>query len=70
MSVTIAATYENGVLKPQQPLELAEGAQVQVTIRAGGGALDPLGDVIGICESGRATGADEHNRYIYPADRS
>jgi predicted DNA-binding antitoxin AbrB/MazE fold protein len=34
MNVTIAAIYENGMLKPQQPLELAEGAQVQVTINS------------------------------------
>lgn len=34
MNVTIAATYENGMLKPQEPLELAEGAQVQVTINS------------------------------------
>jgi predicted DNA-binding antitoxin AbrB/MazE fold protein len=34
MNVTIAAIFENGMLKPQQPLELAEGAQVQVTINS------------------------------------
>lgn len=34
MNVTIAAIYQNGMLKPQQPLELAEGAQVQVTIQS------------------------------------
>lgn len=34
MYVTIAAIYENGMLKPQEPLELAEGAQVQVTINS------------------------------------
>lgn len=32
MDMTIAAIYENGMLKPQQPLELAEGALVEVTI--------------------------------------
>ena len=36
MNVTVAATYENGMLKPQQPLELAEGAQVEVTIKSPG----------------------------------
>lgn len=34
MTVTIAAIYENGTLKLQQPLELAEGAQVEVTINS------------------------------------
>lgn len=38
MNVTIAAIYENGMLKPQQPLELAEGAQVQVTINSAAAA--------------------------------
>lgn len=32
MSVTIAAIYENGVLKPQHPLQLADGSHVEVTI--------------------------------------
>lgn len=34
MTVTISAIYENGVLKPQRPLGLAEGAEVQVTINS------------------------------------
>ena len=32
MSITIDATYENGVLKPAQPLPLSEHAQVRVTV--------------------------------------
>jgi predicted DNA-binding antitoxin AbrB/MazE fold protein len=32
MSVTIEATYENGVLKPHQPLPFKEREQVQVTV--------------------------------------
>jgi predicted DNA-binding antitoxin AbrB/MazE fold protein len=32
MSITIDATYEDGVLKPAQPLPLAEHAQVRVTV--------------------------------------
>jgi predicted DNA-binding antitoxin AbrB/MazE fold protein len=32
MSITIAAIYENGVLRPRQPLELADGTEVRVTI--------------------------------------
>ena len=32
MSVTIEATYEDGVLKPKQPLPLEEHAKVRITI--------------------------------------
>lgn len=34
MTITIAAIYENGVLRPRQPLELAEGTEVRLTISA------------------------------------
>lgn len=34
MTITIAAIYENGVLRPRQPLDLAEGTEVHVTIGA------------------------------------
>ena len=33
MTLTIEATYEDGVLKPAQPLPLAEHAKVQVTVQ-------------------------------------
>ena len=32
MPITVEATYENGVLKPAQPLPLKEHEKVQVTI--------------------------------------
>jgi predicted DNA-binding antitoxin AbrB/MazE fold protein len=32
MTLSIAATYENGVLKPEQPLPLPEHAKVRVTV--------------------------------------
>lgn len=32
MTITIEATYENGVLKPANPLPLAEKEKVRVTI--------------------------------------
>jgi predicted DNA-binding antitoxin AbrB/MazE fold protein len=32
MTITIDATYEDGVLKPSQPLPLSEHAQVRVTV--------------------------------------
>jgi predicted DNA-binding antitoxin AbrB/MazE fold protein len=34
MTITVAAIYENGVLRPRQPLELAEGTEVRLTITA------------------------------------
>jgi predicted DNA-binding antitoxin AbrB/MazE fold protein len=34
MSLTIEATYENGVLKPTEPLPLKEHEKVQVTIHS------------------------------------
>jgi predicted DNA-binding antitoxin AbrB/MazE fold protein len=33
MSITIEATYENGMLKPSQPLPLKEREKVQVTVQ-------------------------------------
>lgn len=36
MNVTLPAIYVNGMLKPQRPLDLAEGAEVQVTISSPG----------------------------------
>ena len=33
MAITIEAVYENGVLKPAQPLPLQEHEKVQITVR-------------------------------------
>jgi predicted DNA-binding antitoxin AbrB/MazE fold protein len=65
MTITFDATYENGVLKPQKPLSLAEGAQVRVTLHPIEEGPDPLAAVIGIGASGRSDGADQHDHYIY-----
>jgi predicted DNA-binding antitoxin AbrB/MazE fold protein len=35
MTLTVEAVYENGVLKPAQPLPLAEHQRVQITVQAG-----------------------------------
>lgn len=32
MTIDVAAIYENGILRPRQPLELAEGTEVRLTI--------------------------------------
>ena len=34
MAITIEAVYENGVLKPAQPLPLHEHEKVQITVQA------------------------------------
>ena len=34
MAITVEAVYENGVLKPAQPLPLREHERVQVTVKA------------------------------------
>ncbi len=63
MTITVEATYERGQLRLREPLVLAEGTPVRVTITPIE-EDDPLADVIGICE-GPADGAANHDRYIY-----
>lgn len=50
MTINVAAIYENGVLRPRQPLELAEGTEVRLTISA---SVDRAADA----EAERALGA-------------
>jgi predicted DNA-binding antitoxin AbrB/MazE fold protein len=38
MSLEVEATYQNGVLKPSQPLPLQEGQKVNLTIQPVGSA--------------------------------
>lgn len=72
MTIHINATYQGGVLHPQQPLALPEGINVKVVIEtpapaaAGFSGRDPLAHVIGIGE-GPAAGdaADRHDDYLY-----
>ena len=64
MILTVEATVENGQLKLKEPLNLAEGTPVRVTIALQDDE-DPLAGVIGIGDSGRTDGADNHGHYIY-----
>jgi predicted DNA-binding antitoxin AbrB/MazE fold protein len=41
MTITVQATYENGVLKPAQPLPFDEHAQVRVTVEPQTGQPQP-----------------------------
>lgn len=69
MTITVEATFENGVLRPKEPLDLVEGAEVQVTICAVEDAqteADPLDEVIGICTEGPDISlADRHDEILY-----
>jgi len=65
MTLTIHATYENGVLKPKEPLRLVEGTAVRVTLSTVDEDYDPLEGVIGIGASGPTDGAANHDHYIY-----
>ena len=64
MGIVVEATYQNGILKPKEPLTLTEGAEVRLTITPAGEPFDPLEAVIGIGE-GRTDGAENHDKYIY-----
>jgi predicted DNA-binding antitoxin AbrB/MazE fold protein len=60
------AVYENGVLRPKQPLILPNGTEVRVAIKTEEPADDPLAAVIGIAEGPHAgNAANQHDAYIY-----
>ncbi len=47
MAITVEAVYENGVLKPSQPLPLKEHEKVQVTVKAAAGRVRQTAGLIG-----------------------
>ena len=65
MTITVDATFENGQLKLKDPVALADGTPVRLTITPMAEDDDPLAGVIGIGDSGRTDGADNHDKYIY-----
>lgn len=65
MTITIDATVESGQLKLKEPVVLAEGTSVRVTITPVDAERDPLEGFIGICSSGRTDGAENHDKYLY-----
>ena len=69
MTLTIEAIYENGVLKPKQPLVLSEGTEVRLSVTPIAEDHDPLGSVIGIGD-GVPDGAEHHDKYIYGKPRA
>lgn len=62
--------YENGLLKPKQPVALPEGAEVQLTIRSPRAeSEDPLAHVIGIGQTDGAPSAARHDELLYGLSR-
>ncbi len=47
MAIVVEATYEDGVLKPAQPLPLAEHQKVQITVGTGTSPLVQAYGIIG-----------------------
>lgn len=64
MSTVVEAVYENGMLRPAEPLVLPEGTRVRLTMAPAGEPYAPLDGAIGIGE-GRPDGAENHDKYIY-----
>lgn len=69
MTFEVAATYEDGILRPRHPLALPNGAEVQISVSVP--EADPLSEVIGIGE-GPAAGdaAEHHDDYLYGSPSS
>ena len=47
MAIVVEATYENGVLKPAQPLPLAEHEKVRITVHTGIGRVGATAGLLG-----------------------
>jgi predicted DNA-binding antitoxin AbrB/MazE fold protein len=58
MTLTITATYEKGVLKPNQPLPLKEHENVQVTVETKTNWVDATAGLLGW------TGSSEELQYF------
>jgi predicted DNA-binding antitoxin AbrB/MazE fold protein len=46
MAITVEAVYEDGVLKPSEPLPLHEQEKVQITVHRAATAVQPTAGVI------------------------
>jgi len=64
MTITVQAVFANGSFQPAQPVDLAEGTKVELTIHAADEADDPFEAVIGTCE-GPTDLAANHDKYLY-----
>jgi predicted DNA-binding antitoxin AbrB/MazE fold protein len=58
MTLTVEATYENGVLKLAKPLPVKEHTKVQITVQAAGNWVDATAGMMGW------TGTSEELAYL------
>jgi predicted DNA-binding antitoxin AbrB/MazE fold protein len=74
MSITIEAVYANGTFQPRQPLQMAEGTQVELTIHTDKAGRPPIWErIIALTadappeELAKAPtdGASQHDHYLY-----
>lgn len=66
MTITVEAVYESGQLRFKEPVVLAEGTAVRVTISPVDEDYDPLDEVIGICNEGPDISlAARHDELLY-----
>jgi predicted DNA-binding antitoxin AbrB/MazE fold protein len=79
MTITVAAVYEDGVLKPEVPLDLEDKSKVTVTIEAPQGPKadddDPTGwkaidRLVGSVKSGLGDVSEKHDEYLYGDPRA
>ena len=69
MTINVEAVYANGAFQPKQPVALAEGTEVHLTVRTAGEIEDSFEAVIGTCD-GPPDGAAGHDKYLYGDSRS
>jgi predicted DNA-binding antitoxin AbrB/MazE fold protein len=69
MTIDVDATYENGVLKLDRPVGLADKTRVHVTIEAPSPAATSdwktVDELIGSIDGGPEDGAANHDKYLY-----
>jgi predicted DNA-binding antitoxin AbrB/MazE fold protein len=56
MTIIVEATYENGVLKPKQPLALKEHEEVRITVHSGSTWVERTAGIM--CFTGSVEEAD------------
>ena len=75
--MTVKAIYENGVFKPQEPVQLEENTEVEVLLpptpsvnNNGRSAWDAAQTIIGLIEDAPPDMAENHDFYLYGRDLS
>ena len=66
MTINADAVFQNGQFHLKQPIALADGAVVHLTITPVEEERDPLAEVIGICDDGPPISlAQRHDEFAY-----